>query len=142
MLADRSRTWNCSIGPAMHDPGAFRSTLLIAGLHYSWNAGGLLAFDSTYRFHMGASLRTVNRWLDDKNTRKTARCVRLIATLSFTEVRRQRSPPSLSPPFTMPSRCRPRRFRCPLEQRGSSPQCCDVTIMLTIGCLRPAVLLR
>lgn len=70
----------------MNDSFALRSTLLIAGLHYSWNVGSLQQFETTFFFHKMESMRTINAWLADSQSPASAiMCARLIATLCFTE---------------------------------------------------------
>ena len=71
---------------SVQEPSALRSAMLIAGLHYSWQKGGLKEFESTYLFHKGECIRLVNDWVREFDTRATADCMQLISTLVLAEV--------------------------------------------------------
>ena len=75
-----------SLALSIQEPTAFRCALLIAGLHYSWQKGGMKEFESTYLFHKGESIRLINNWVSDSDTRATADCMQLISTLVLAEV--------------------------------------------------------
>jgi hypothetical protein len=55
-------------------------------MHYMWNAGALLDYDSTIAFHNCESIRIVNSWLGDTAARTTGIFVRLMVTLCVAEV--------------------------------------------------------
>ena len=59
--------------------------MLIAGLHYAWNAGQLQSFEPTFLFHKIQTMSDVNKFLH-KSDKKYAVCVRNISTLCFSEV--------------------------------------------------------
>jgi hypothetical protein len=60
--------------------------LLMAALHYSWKTGSLQAFENTFLFHKGESIRLVNDWLGDRSVMTITSCIKLVATLSIAEV--------------------------------------------------------
>lgn len=76
----------CSINTVVHDPFALRSTLIIAGLHYSWNTGHLQSYESTFLFHKVESMRAVNKWMLRQDPTKAAMTARQVVTLGFAEV--------------------------------------------------------
>ena len=59
----------------------------MAALHYSWKTGSLNDYENTFLHHKGESIRLVNEWLGHPDARTSAACMKLIATLSVTEVR-------------------------------------------------------
>ncbi|OIW25432.1 hypothetical protein CONLIGDRAFT_93305 [Coniochaeta ligniaria NRRL 30616] len=75
----------CSFDAVVHDPSALRSTLIIAGLHYSWNTGNLQAYESTFLFHKVQGIRTVNDWIEKQDAARAAVAVRQVLTLGFAE---------------------------------------------------------
>ncbi|KAJ6114646.1 hypothetical protein N7486_000424 [Penicillium sp. IBT 16267x] len=66
------------------DEHALRSTILIAGIHYSWNTGNLRAYDSAFLFHKIESIRSINTWLEASNSQPFV-CVRQILTICLAE---------------------------------------------------------
>ncbi|KAJ5805716.1 uncharacterized protein N7503_003318 [Penicillium pulvis] len=66
------------------DEHALRSTILIAGIHYSWNTGNIKAYDSAFLFHKIESIRSINTWLEASNS-KPFICVRQILTICLAE---------------------------------------------------------
>ncbi len=67
----------------------------MAALHYSWKTGSLNDYENTFLHHKGESIRLVNEWLGHPDARTSAACMKLIATLSVTEVQSRIShPPS------------------------------------------------
>ncbi|KAI2611663.1 uncharacterized protein GGS25DRAFT_519975 [Hypoxylon fragiforme] len=70
---------------AVNDPHALRNTLLIAGLHYSWNTGDLQVFDSAFFFHKVETIRTVNKLLGNASPKLAVLCISQICTLCYTE---------------------------------------------------------
>lgn len=76
-----------SIASATADPHALRNVVLIAGLHYSWNAGDLRAFQSAFLFHKVESLRSINSGIENATPDSLATWARQICTLSLAEVR-------------------------------------------------------
>lgn len=48
-----------------HDSGALRSTLILAGLHYSWNVCALSASESAVLFHKVECIRSINKLIND-----------------------------------------------------------------------------
>lgn len=69
------------------DEYAIRGTLLIAGLHYAWNTGNLVAFQSAFLFHKIESIRIINKWLHADDAQTIALCIRQVCTLILVEVR-------------------------------------------------------
>ena len=65
---------------------ALRSTLLIAGLHYSWNTGRIEEFELAFLFHKVESIRSINKLLADADAKTATLCVRQIVTLCLAEV--------------------------------------------------------
>ncbi|KAL4919241.1 hypothetical protein BDW62DRAFT_179712 [Aspergillus aurantiobrunneus] len=70
---------------AMLDEHALRNTILIAGIHYSWNTGNLRAYESAFLFHKLESIRIVNTWLGASGSRTFLVCVKQILTICLTE---------------------------------------------------------
>ncbi|KAM0548450.1 hypothetical protein ACHAPJ_009936 [Fusarium lateritium] len=68
----------------MQSADALRNTMLIAGLHYAWNAGHLMSFEPTLLFHKIEAMNLINEFLQESGP-KYGVCVRHIATLSFME---------------------------------------------------------
>lgn len=68
------------------DEHALRSTILIAGVHYSWNTGYLAAFESAFLFHKVESIGTINMWLKGSSLESFTVCVRQILTICLAEV--------------------------------------------------------
>ncbi|KAL3469793.1 hypothetical protein BJX99DRAFT_240624 [Aspergillus californicus] len=73
------------IALATLDEHALRSTILIAGIHYSWNTGTLQAFESAFLFHKVESIRIINKWLGIASSKVFLVCVRQILTICLTE---------------------------------------------------------
>ncbi|KAL3439974.1 hypothetical protein BJX65DRAFT_291310 [Aspergillus insuetus] len=67
------------------DEHALRSTILIAGIHYSWNTGTLQAYESSFLFHKIESIRIINSWLQASDRRAFVVCVRQILTICLAE---------------------------------------------------------
>ncbi|KAL2820271.1 hypothetical protein BJX63DRAFT_380349 [Aspergillus granulosus] len=67
------------------DEHALRSTILIAGIHYSWNAGNLHAYKSAFLFHKVESIRIINSWLEAFDSKTFVVCVRQILTICLAE---------------------------------------------------------
>ncbi|KAK6069248.1 hypothetical protein SCUP515_09131 [Seiridium cupressi] len=65
---------------------AIRATLLIAGLHYSWNVGNLETFQAAFLFHKLEIIRNLNSWLECAERETVMLCVRQICTLCLSEV--------------------------------------------------------
>jgi hypothetical protein len=82
---------------ATQDQNAFRSTLLLAALHYSWNSGDEKRYESVFLSHKGESIRETNKLLAKFDTKSLPVSVVQICTLCLIEVRTLRSPLS---PFT------------------------------------------
>ncbi|KFA56420.1 hypothetical protein S40293_05019 [Stachybotrys chartarum IBT 40293] len=77
-----TETLNCVV----HEPDVLRGTLLIAGLHYSWNVGSLKGFAPTHFFHTIETMRTVNNLLKQPDMRGiSAATLRHISTLCIVE---------------------------------------------------------
>ncbi|CEL04211.1 hypothetical protein ASPCAL05342 [Aspergillus calidoustus] len=73
------------IALATLDEHALRSTILIAGIHYSWNTGTLQAYESSFLFHKIESIRIINTWLQASDRRAFVVCVRQILTMCLAE---------------------------------------------------------
>ena len=69
-----------------HDSRALRSTLILAGLHYSWNIGSLSAFESTILHHKVECMRTINNLINDSTDKAFTTCIQQVATLTIAEV--------------------------------------------------------
>lgn len=69
-----------------HDPSALRNTLILAGLHYSWNMGALSAFESTVLHHKVECIRTINELINDSTDKAFTTCIQQVATLTMAEV--------------------------------------------------------
>ncbi|CAJ0544553.1 Ff.00g036740.m01.CDS01 [Fusarium sp. VM40] len=67
-----------------HSADALRNTMLIASLHYAWNAGHLRSFEPTLLFHKLEAMRLINKSILDSDA-KYSMCVKHIATLCLTE---------------------------------------------------------
>ncbi|KAL2796268.1 hypothetical protein BJX66DRAFT_324199 [Aspergillus keveii] len=67
------------------DEHALRSTILIAGIHYSWNTGTLRAYESSFLFHKIESIRIINTWLQASDCKAFVVCVRQILTICLAE---------------------------------------------------------
>lgn len=65
--------------------------MLIAGLHYAWNAGQLQSYEPTFLFHKIQTMSDVNKSIQNSD-KKYAICVRNISTLCFSEVTGLHSP--------------------------------------------------
>lgn len=63
--------------------------MLIASLHYAWNAGHLRSFEPTLLFHKLEAMRLINKSILDSDA-KYSMCVKHIATLCLTEVNPRR----------------------------------------------------
>jgi hypothetical protein len=77
-----------SIGFVMHDPAALRNTLLLAGLHYSWNVGRLSLYQQTHISVKIDTIRSINEWINSGKRSAYTNSVRQVATLALVEVRR------------------------------------------------------
>ena len=77
--------WHLRLQSVAHSSDALRNTMLIAGLHYAWNAGQLQSYEPTFLFHKIQTMSDVNKFLQNSDT-KYAVCVRNISTLCFSEV--------------------------------------------------------
>jgi hypothetical protein len=76
-----------SLALVVHEPVAFRGTILIAALHYCQKMGGTLqSFEPTFLFHKGECIRMVNEWLNDPEARTDVSCLEMITTLCMVEV--------------------------------------------------------
>ncbi|KAL2817714.1 hypothetical protein BDW59DRAFT_152516 [Aspergillus cavernicola] len=73
------------IALATLDEHALRSTILIAGIHYSWNTGNLQAYESAFLFHKVESIRIINTWLKVSDSKTFVVCVRQILTIALAE---------------------------------------------------------
>ncbi|KAH8898050.1 hypothetical protein GQ53DRAFT_837066 [Thozetella sp. PMI_491] len=82
---DPKSDWSLDLSTVGQDPTAFRSTLLMAALHYSWRTGSLQDYENTFLYYKGESIRLVNEWLHSPDGRTSSACMKLIATLSVTE---------------------------------------------------------
>ncbi|KAK9415688.1 putative Zn(2)-C6 fungal-type domain-containing protein [Seiridium unicorne] len=71
---------------AITDRHALRGTLLIAGLHYSWNVGNLETFQAAFLFHKLEIIRNLNGRLECADRETVMLCVRQICTLCLSEV--------------------------------------------------------
>lgn len=69
-----------------HDASEVRTSLFFASLAFKFKTGDLGAFETTFMFHLGDCIRTINRWLTDLKTSANATCLRLVATLCYVEV--------------------------------------------------------
>ncbi|KAK9780236.1 putative Zn(2)-C6 fungal-type domain-containing protein [Seiridium cardinale] len=69
-----SNTADC-LSLAITDRHALRGTLLIAGLHYSWNVGNLEAFQAAFLFHKLEIIRNLNSWLEYADRETVTLCV-------------------------------------------------------------------
>ncbi|KAJ3547601.1 hypothetical protein NM208_g1444 [Fusarium decemcellulare] len=68
------------------DPSTLQNTMLISGLHYSWNKGDLSNFETTVLFHKTQSIRRINAWLDRTSRAEEVRlCAQHISALCFIE---------------------------------------------------------
>ncbi|KAL4866474.1 hypothetical protein BDV12DRAFT_172856 [Aspergillus spectabilis] len=73
------------IALATLDEHALRSTILIAGIHYSWNTGNLQAYECAFLFHKVESIRIINTWLEGSDYKTFVVCVRQILTICLAE---------------------------------------------------------
>lgn len=69
----------------VHDPAALRSTLLLAGLHYSWNIGQLSWFEPTLLAAKIDAIRSIDDWIKGSKQSAFADSVRQVATLAIVE---------------------------------------------------------
>ncbi|KAI5455990.1 hypothetical protein BGZ63DRAFT_367804 [Mariannaea sp. PMI_226] len=79
------RLWDSSLALTIQNPNAFRSSLLIAALHYTWNAGSLRSYESTFLFHKVDAMQLINEWLGSPSPKLVTTCIREICTLAFAE---------------------------------------------------------
>ena len=86
-----SLTVKASVELNAKEPIGLRSTLLLAGLHFSWTTGGSRLFEDTFYFQKGEAIRFINDWLVDAPMRSSSAFMRLVALLSVVEVSRHRS---------------------------------------------------
>ncbi|KAM0350991.1 hypothetical protein ACHAPU_002769 [Fusarium lateritium] len=68
------------------DPGALRSAILLAGMHFSFQYGDLALFEPTFLFHKVEVMRMINQWIASKDSKLKAEIIRQMATLAFTEI--------------------------------------------------------
>jgi hypothetical protein len=68
------------------DPGALRSAILLAGMHFSFQYGDLALFESTFLFHKLEVMHMINQWIASRDSKLKAEIIRHMATLAFTEV--------------------------------------------------------
>ena len=85
----------------MQNRTLFRSLLLLAGLHYSWNTGHLREYEATYLLHRIESLRAINDFIKDTNRdpRELRAQLGVIATLCLTDVSLALSIQVMAKPF-------------------------------------------
>lgn len=69
-----------------HDSTALRCTIILAGLHYSWNHGALSTFESTVLHHKSECMRTINSLISETTDASFTTCIQQIATLTVAEV--------------------------------------------------------
>ncbi|SPJ77966.1 uncharacterized protein FTOL_06374 [Fusarium torulosum] len=67
------------------DPGALRSAILLAGMHFSFQYGDLALFESTFLFHKLEVMQMINQWIASRDSKLRAEIIRHMATLAFTE---------------------------------------------------------
>jgi hypothetical protein len=70
----------------MAEPTYFRSTLMLAGLHYMWKVGAFQEFEKSVLFHKQQLIQLVNSWLLGDVSLITSKQLKLIAILSIAEV--------------------------------------------------------
>ncbi|KAM0201922.1 hypothetical protein ACHAQI_011123 [Fusarium lateritium] len=68
------------------DPGALRSAILLAGMHFSFQYGDLALFESTFLFHKLEVMQMINQWIASRDSKLKAEIIRHMATLAFTEI--------------------------------------------------------
>ncbi|KAF4952818.1 hypothetical protein FSARC_12560 [Fusarium sarcochroum] len=68
------------------DPVALRSAILLAGMHFSFQFGGLASFEPTFLFHKVEIINLINQWIASRDRRLESAIIRQIATLAFTEI--------------------------------------------------------
>ncbi|CAG9985012.1 unnamed protein product [Clonostachys byssicola] len=73
------------IALTMAEPTYFRSTLMLAGLHYMWKVGAFQEFEKSVLFHKQQLIQLVNSWLLGDIKLITSKQLKLIAILSITE---------------------------------------------------------
>ncbi|KAF4988133.1 hypothetical protein FDECE_15174 [Fusarium decemcellulare] len=74
------------VAATTRDPSTLQNTMLISGLHYSWNKGDLSNFETTVLFHKTQSIRRINAWLDRTSRAEEVRlCAQHISALCFIE---------------------------------------------------------
>ncbi|VUC28779.1 unnamed protein product [Clonostachys rosea] len=73
------------IALTMAEPTYFRSTLMLAGLHYMWKVGGFQEFEKSVLFHKQQLIKLVNCWLLGDIKIITSKQLKLIAILSIAE---------------------------------------------------------
>lgn len=69
----------------MHDPTALRNTLLLAGLHYSWNTGLQSSYEETTLVTKIDTIRSVNEWIKEGRHTAFTNSAKQVATLSLIE---------------------------------------------------------
>ncbi|CAH0051887.1 unnamed protein product [Clonostachys solani] len=69
----------------MAEPTYFRSTLMLAGLHYMWKVGAFRKFEKSVLFHKQQLIQLVNSWLLGDLKLITSKQLKLIAILSIAE---------------------------------------------------------
>lgn len=70
----------------MAEPIYFRSTLMLAGLHYMWKVGAFQEFEKSVLFHKQQLIQHVNSWILGDIKLITSKQLKLIAILSIAEV--------------------------------------------------------
>ncbi|CAG9936360.1 unnamed protein product [Clonostachys rosea f. rosea IK726] len=73
------------IALTMAEPTYFRSTLMLAGLHYMWKVGAFQEFEKSVLFHKQQLIQLVNSWLLGDVSLITSKQLKLIAILSIAE---------------------------------------------------------
>ncbi|KPM39735.1 hypothetical protein AK830_g6840 [Neonectria ditissima] len=83
-LGHTQRRKDC-LSLAAQNPDGLRNSLLIAGIHYSFNVGHMEGFEMTFLHHKVEALRLVNKWLQTPESQVATACVKEISTLAFSE---------------------------------------------------------
>ncbi|KAK7217774.1 hypothetical protein V2G26_005777 [Clonostachys chloroleuca] len=73
------------IALTMAEPIYFRSTLMLAGLHYMWKVGAFQEFEKSVLFHKQQLIQHVNSWILGDIKLITSKQLKLIAILSIAE---------------------------------------------------------
>ena len=70
----------------MQDSYVFRNLLMIAGIHYAWNTGGLKQMAQPFLSQKVETIQSVNKWLSSLSSDHVDHCMRQILTLCLAEV--------------------------------------------------------